>query len=73
VLQDIATGCGIAGWPAQANEAEVAALEESFRSLGISAVPTFVIDRRFGVSGAQPPEALAEALREGAATAPSSR
>jgi predicted DsbA family dithiol-disulfide isomerase len=67
VLQEIAAACGVAGWPAQANEAEVAALEESFRGLGISAVPTFVIDRKFGVSGAQPPEALAAALREGAA------
>jgi predicted DsbA family dithiol-disulfide isomerase len=32
---------------------------------GISAVPTFVLDRAIGVSGAQPPEALLELLREG--------
>jgi predicted DsbA family dithiol-disulfide isomerase len=40
------------------------------KALGISGVPTFILDRRFGVSGAQPPEALAEAMREAAATRP---
>ena len=30
--------------------------------LGIQGVPFFVLDRRYGVSGAQPPEALLEAL-----------
>jgi predicted DsbA family dithiol-disulfide isomerase len=33
--------------------------------LGISAVPTFVLDRTIGASGAHPPEALLELLREG--------
>lgn len=66
LLQEIAARHGIEGWPAAASEQEVAGLEESFRSLGISAVPTFVFDRKFGVSGARPPEALAEALREAA-------
>jgi predicted DsbA family dithiol-disulfide isomerase len=32
---------------------------------GISAVPTFVVDRRLGASGAQPPDALLELLRQG--------
>jgi len=32
--------------------------------LGITAVPTFVIDRRLGVSGAQPPEVLLGALTQ---------
>jgi predicted DsbA family dithiol-disulfide isomerase len=64
VLQDIAAACGVKEWPEKGDAAEVAELEESFRGLGISAVPTFVIERRYGVSGAQPPEALAEALRE---------
>jgi predicted DsbA family dithiol-disulfide isomerase len=36
-------------------------LEEA-RALGISGVPFFLIDRRYGVSGAQPPEVFAEAL-----------
>jgi predicted DsbA family dithiol-disulfide isomerase len=30
--------------------------------LGIQGVPFFVLDRRFGVSGAQPPEAIVQAL-----------
>ncbi len=34
--------------------------------LGITAVPTFVIDRRLGVSGAQPPEVLLGALDQAA-------
>ena len=33
--------------------------------LGISAVPTFVIDRKLGASGAQPPDALLDLLRQG--------
>jgi predicted DsbA family dithiol-disulfide isomerase len=36
--------------------------EREAAELGISGVPFFVIDRRFGVSGAQPPELLAQAL-----------
>ena len=68
VLREIAARHGVQGWPGATNDKEVAALEESFRELGISGVPTFVIDRRFGVSGAQPPEAIAAALREAAAS-----
>jgi predicted DsbA family dithiol-disulfide isomerase len=37
--------------------------EATARSFGISAVPYFVIDRRFGLAGAQPPEVLGEGLR----------
>ncbi|HWC87414.1 MAG TPA: DsbA family oxidoreductase [Solirubrobacteraceae bacterium] len=33
--------------------------------LGISAVPTFVVDRALAASGAHPPEALLELLRQG--------
>ena len=32
------------------------------RSLGVTGVPFFVFDRRYAVSGAQPPEVLAQAL-----------
>jgi predicted DsbA family dithiol-disulfide isomerase len=39
--------------------------ERTAGELGISAVPTFVIDRKLGVSGAQPPQALLELLRQG--------
>jgi predicted DsbA family dithiol-disulfide isomerase len=34
------------------------------RGLGISAVPTFIFERKLGVSGAHPAEALAAAMRE---------
>ncbi|MGH2888719.1 MAG: DsbA family oxidoreductase [Solirubrobacteraceae bacterium] len=39
--------------------------ERAAASFGISAVPTFVIDRALGASGAHPPEALLELLRRG--------
>jgi predicted DsbA family dithiol-disulfide isomerase len=46
--------------------AEVREDEALARGIGINAVPTFVVDRRIGVSGAQPPEVLLELLRKGA-------
>jgi predicted DsbA family dithiol-disulfide isomerase len=64
VLEAIASGNGIKGWPQDADEKEVAALEASLRGLGIQAVPTFIFDRKLSVSGAHPPEALAAAMRE---------
>ncbi|HTA34515.1 MAG TPA: DsbA family oxidoreductase [Solirubrobacteraceae bacterium] len=39
--------------------------ERTAGELGISAVPTFVLDRRLGAAGAQPPDALLELLRQG--------
>lgn len=39
--------------------------EQTAARLGISAVPTFVIDRALGASGAQPPQELLELLRKG--------
>jgi len=39
--------------------------ERAAATLGIQAVPTFVVDRALGASGAHPPEALLELLREG--------
>jgi predicted DsbA family dithiol-disulfide isomerase len=74
VLLEIAEAAGLARAQVQARWADaaaarrVAALEEGMKALGISGVPTFIFDRKFGVSGAQPPEALAEAMREAAAT-----
>jgi predicted DsbA family dithiol-disulfide isomerase len=64
VLNSIALGNQVSGWPGQANASGVAELEESMRGLGISAVPTFIFERKYGVSGAHPPEALATAMRE---------
>jgi predicted DsbA family dithiol-disulfide isomerase len=66
VLERIAAGAGVRDWPAESDGKQVAALEESLRGLGISAVPTFIFDRKSGVSGAQPPESLAAAMREAA-------
>jgi predicted DsbA family dithiol-disulfide isomerase len=39
--------------------------ERTAHSFGISAVPTFVIDRQLGASGAHPPEQLLNLLRQG--------
>jgi predicted DsbA family dithiol-disulfide isomerase len=44
---------------------EVRADEAAAAQLGIRGVPTFIVDRRVGVSGAQPPEMLLELLRQG--------
>jgi predicted DsbA family dithiol-disulfide isomerase len=44
---------------------EVREDEAAARALGIGAVPTFVVDRRIGVSGAQPPEVLGQLLARG--------
>jgi len=64
VLDAIAQRCGVRDWPRAARQREVASIEEEMRALGISAVPTFVLDRRIGVSGAHPPETLAAAIRD---------
>jgi predicted DsbA family dithiol-disulfide isomerase len=47
---------------------EVREDERTAGELGISAVPTFVVDRKLGVSGAQPADALLDLLRQGWAT-----
>jgi predicted DsbA family dithiol-disulfide isomerase len=64
VLAAIAEANGVSGWPGQANATLVAELEERMRGLGISAVPTFIFERKVGVSGAHPPETLAQAMRD---------
>jgi predicted DsbA family dithiol-disulfide isomerase len=46
--------------------AEVRDDERTAHAIGIHAVPTFVVDRRIAVAGAQPPEVLLELLRRGA-------
>ena len=50
--------------------AEVREDERTARSLGISAVPFFVVDRAVGASGAHPPEQLVELLRQARAANP---
>jgi predicted DsbA family dithiol-disulfide isomerase len=44
--------------------AEVRADEREAAELGINAVPFFVIDRRYGLAGAQPPELLRRAIEQ---------
>jgi predicted DsbA family dithiol-disulfide isomerase len=44
---------------------EVRADEDTAAKLGISGVPTFIVDRRVGVTGAQPSELILEMLRQG--------
>jgi predicted DsbA family dithiol-disulfide isomerase len=68
VLAAIAQACGVEEWPRSAQAGEVQALEDDVRSLGIQAVPTFILDRKLGVSGAHPPESLVEAMKEAAST-----
>ena len=63
-LAALAQRCQVSGWPRQGAATEVVALEQQMRELGISAVPTFIFDRKFAVSGAHPPETLAAAIRE---------
>jgi predicted DsbA family dithiol-disulfide isomerase len=43
---------------------EVRADEREAAALGINAVPFFVIDRRYGLAGAQPPELLRQAIEQ---------
>lgn len=45
--------------------ADVREDERAAQSFGISAVPTFVVDRQLGASGAHPPEQLLGLLRQG--------
>jgi predicted DsbA family dithiol-disulfide isomerase len=66
VLAAIATAAAVENWPAGVNAPHVAEQEERVRDLGISGVPTFIFDRKSGVSGAYPPEQLAQAIREAA-------
>jgi predicted DsbA family dithiol-disulfide isomerase len=66
VLSAIAERAGVTGWPDVQNKKEVSEKEERVRDLGISGVPTFIFDKKSGLSGAYPPEQLAEAIREAA-------
>jgi predicted DsbA family dithiol-disulfide isomerase len=65
VLAEIAAECGVQGWPEKAQD--VSGLENEVRAMGISAVPTFIFERRSGVAGAYPAETLAAAIKEASA------
>lgn len=47
-----------------AGRAELAEADARMRSMGIGGVPFFIFNRRVAVSGAQPPELLADALAQ---------
>ena len=66
LLAGIAQRCGVERWPVGVDYKRVAAQEERVRGLGISGVPTFIFDRKSGLSGAYPPALLAQAMREAA-------
>jgi predicted DsbA family dithiol-disulfide isomerase len=67
-LADLAADAGLDADEARAVLAgdeyarEVDSDEAMARSLGVTGVPFFVFDRRYAVSGAQPPEVLTQAL-----------
>lgn len=73
VLLEIATAAGFE--PASAEQAlddralraEVVATEGELQTLGVSGVPTFIFDRRFAFSGAQPIAVFLDALDRAAA------
>ena len=71
VLERLAVEVGLDGDEARAVlagdrfAAEVGEDERTAASFGIHAVPFFVVDRRNGASGAHPPQALLELLRQG--------
>ncbi len=57
-------------WTATATQDEVREDERTAASMGISAVPFFVVDRALGASGAQPAEVLLDLLERGWAVRP---
>jgi len=73
VLKETAAACGLdtakleARWADESETRRVAELEEEMKNLGISGVPTYIIERRYAVSGAQSPQTIAAAIREAAA------
>jgi predicted DsbA family dithiol-disulfide isomerase len=43
---------------------DVRALQEQWRQLGVTAVPSFIVDDKYIISGGQPPEAFLQNLRQ---------
>lgn len=70
VLADAAHAGGLESVDVQAflaspqGQTEVRSALDNTRQLGIGGVPMFIIDGRIGLSGAQPPEALRQAILE---------
>lgn len=68
VLEGIAGEHGIRAWPEGVDSARVQENEARVRELGISGVPTFIFDRKTGISGAYPPETLMRTIRGAASS-----
>lgn len=49
------------------DRAAIAAEIDEAYQIGVTGVPTFIVDRRYGVVGAHPAEAIANAIRKGVA------
>ncbi|NND53481.1 MAG: DsbA family oxidoreductase, partial [Gammaproteobacteria bacterium] len=70
VLVEIAEGAGMDGGEvrrrlqASADEERVQAAIRESQARGVSGVPFFIIDGKYGLSGAQPPEVLVNAFRQ---------
>jgi len=73
VLAAIAAACDVpraeleARWADAPAAQRLAGTEEWLREIGIGGVPTFIFNRKSGISGAQPPESLAAAIRDAGA------
>ncbi len=70
VLIDVAKACGMDGAEVERllsadtdSEAVMAEVQQAYR-IGVQGVPTFIIDQRYGISGAQEVETLASAIRK---------
>ncbi len=70
ILVDVVTQLGLDGAFAkqlltdQVYSGDVRALQEQWRQLGVTAVPTFVINEQYMMSGGQPTEAFVQGLRQ---------
>ena len=75
ILVGVAVQAGLGRKEAEAAIADedlrraVAEEEEKARRMGVQGVPFFILNNRLAVEGAQPPEALLEAMREAASAA----
>ena len=75
VLAEAAAAAGMDGDEvrlrlARGDDAEIVASEDQYaRQLGISGVPTFIIDQKYAVQGAQEPQALLQVFDKVAAEA----
>lgn len=70
VLKDIVNEIGLDGEETlslltdQVYSGDVRALQEQWRQLGVNAVPSFIIDEKYIISGGQPKDAFVQSLRQ---------